>query len=228
MQLQGIRSWMLALAAVAVMGAAPKNAQAEESTPAAESPAAESPAAPARTAPPAIKRQGGRPLGFLVRMGLEGGGDKLVTVEWEDGDKTDITAGGLLTFSGGLLYHPDAPFAVEATIGYKFDQVNGSNGKIQFTRVPVDVVVSWARSGHRLGVGGTMHLSPTFTCDVDGMCDGSVSYHDAFGTLLQYVYGRGRDHGWEIGARATFIRYKGNGLEAVDGTCFGVILGAWL
>jgi hypothetical protein len=182
MQLQGIRSWMLALAVAMVIGAAPT--LAEESTPATEEspPATEPTPAPAPRETPAVKRQGGRPLGFLVRMGLEGGGDKLVTVEWEDGDKQDITAGGLLTFSGGLLYHPDAPYAIEATIGYKFDRVNGSNGKIQFTRVPLDMVVSWARSGHRLGVGGTMHLSPTFTCEVDGMCDGSVSYDDAFGT----------------------------------------------
>lgn len=227
-QLQGIRRWMLALAVVAAMGAPPTGAQAEESTPAVEPTPA--PVADSTTprATPTIKRSSGRPLGFLVRMGIEGGGDKLASVEWEDGDKTNITAGGLISFSGGLLYHPDAPIAVEATIGYKFDRVNGSNGKIQFTRVPVDLVVSWARSGHRLGLGGTMHLSPTFTCKVDELCDDSVSFDNAFGSIVQYAYGRGRDRGWEIGARATFITYKGNGLASTDGTCVGVIFGGWL
>lgn len=204
----GIRGCLLTLAVLAAAGGAPARAQWEEKAP---------------------TPRGGRAVGFLLRMSFEGGGDKLASVEWEDGDETDIKAGGLATFAGGLLYHPAAPYAVEATFGYKFDKANAENGKIQFTRWPVDLIVSWVPyRGNRLGIGGTVHLSPKFTCEVDGICDGSVTFDNAFGTIVQYAYGWGRDQGFELGARATFIHYKHEGLEAIDGTCFGVIVGGWL
>jgi len=218
MRVEAIRSggWMLAV--VVALGAVPARAQWTEDQPARSS----------NRAPSQGRAGGYRPVGVLLRMGLDAGGDELASVEFSNGDSTKVRAGGLVSFAGGILFHPDAPFALEGTIGYKIDQAKAENGKISFSRVPVDVIASFAHGGHRLGAGGTIHLSPTYSCKVDGFCDGSVSYDNALGGIVQYAYGWGRDHGFELGVRGTLISYKRNGLPTLSGNCVGVILGGWL
>lgn len=175
---------------------------------------------------------GRRKVGFLLRVGLDAGGDELVKVSWSDGDTGSIKAGQLFTVAGGVLYRSDAPWAVEGTIGYKFDKVNGSNGSIQFSRIPIDLIVDWTHGGHRLGAGPTVHLAPKLSCDASGTCDGvsDVSYRTAIGGILQYAYGFpvGLNGGFDVGVRCTVIRYSGSGLRTIDGTSAGVIFGGWL
>jgi hypothetical protein len=116
------------------------------------------------------------------------------------------------------------------TAGYKFDQVNGSNGSIKFTRIPVDVVASYVYGGHRVGAGATAHLAPKFSCEAEGFCNDSVSYGTALGAIAQYAYGFrvAGSGGLELGARYTRVKYKGSGLETLDGSGFGLIFGGWL
>jgi hypothetical protein len=213
--------WLCTLAALAVAASAPQ-AHAQEASPA---PTASEPSEPtvATPAPPS------RSVALLVRMDLAFGGKELARVQWSDGTEGKLKAGQLMTFAAGVLFHPELPVAVEGTVGYKFDQVNGSNGSIKFTRLPVDVVVSYAYRGHRLGAGLTAHLSPKFSCAVDGLCDTSTQYRTAFGPLAQYAYGFriGNNGGFELGARYTRVKYSGSGLETIDGSGFGLLAGAW-
>lgn len=172
----------------------------------------------------------GRPLGFLLRMGFDFGGDKLVEVRWDNGDKGTLRAGQLISFGAGFLYHPNAPWALEGTIGYKFDKVNGSNGTIEFTRFPLDLVVAWAARGHRLGAGPTVHLSPKYRCDATGLCDQTVSFDTAVGGILQYAYGfrLGASAGLDAGLRYTFVDYEASaGPGSIDGSGFGFFFGGW-
>lgn len=175
---------------------------------------------------------GRRNAGVLLRMGFDAGGDELVKVRWSNGKRGSIKAGQLMTLAAGVLYRPDAPWALEGTIGYKLDKVNGSNGSIQFTRIPLDLIVDWAHGGHRLGAGPTVHLAPTLSCDADGACDGvgDVTFDTAFGGILQYAYGFpvGLNGGFDVGVRCTVIRYSGSGLRTADGTSAGFFFGGWL
>lgn len=166
-----------------------------------------------------------RDVHFIGRLALEGGGEDLVEVEYSDGSSKTVTGGGLVTFSGGLVYTPETlPIAVEALIGYKVDSVTGSNGDIKFTRLPLDLIASYRIGNFRVGGGVTYHLSPELTCNVDGMCDGSVSLDPALGGLVQFAYGR-YDGGfvWDLGLRGTIINYKAPG-GSFDGSCFGGFL----
>jgi hypothetical protein len=210
-------STFTALALVAVAGDA--NAQSASGVP----------AAPAARALP----QPTRNVGFLLRMNFDFGGDKLAELQWDDGDDVTLKAGQLMTFAAGVLYRrPAAPWAVEATLGYKFDKANGSNGSIGFTRVPLDVVASFVKGGHRIGAGPTVHLAPTLSCDADGICDGAVDvdYDTAFGGILQYAYGFrvGANAGLDVGLRYTFIKYSASDLETLDGSGIGFFFGGWL
>lgn len=182
------------------------------------------PATPATAAAPPTRN-----VGYLIRMDFAFGGDELERVTWDNGDETKLKAGQLMTFAGGLIYRPDAPWALESTIGYKFDQANGSNGTIKFTRIPVDVVISYANSGHRLGVGATAHLSPKYSCEVDGYCDASASYDTALGAIAQYAYGfrLGVNGGLDVGVRYTRVQYSATGLPNLDGSNFGFFFGGW-
>lgn len=185
--------------------------------------------APAEAAAP-VPPPPSRDLAFLLRMHLTFGGTELAHVEWSDGEESRLKAGQLMTFAAGALYHPAAPWAVEGTVGYKFDQVNGSNGSIKFTRIPVDLVGSYVFRGHRLGAGVTAHLAPKFSCEAAGLCDVSASYGTALGAIAQYAYGLrvGNNGGLDLGLRYTRLKYSGSGLETIDGSGFGFFFGGWL
>jgi hypothetical protein len=212
----------LCIAATLVLTASALDAHAQSASPEA------GPLAPAE--PPAATPPPSRDIGLLVRMGVGFGGKELAHVQWSDGEESKLKAGQLLSFAVGGLFHPAAPWAVEGTVGYKFDQVNGSNGSIKFTRIPVDVVGSYVFRNHRLGAGVTAHLAPKFACDAAGICSDSVSYSTALGAIAQYAYGFrvGQNGGIDLGARYTRVKYSGSGLETIDGSGFGFFFGGWL
>lgn len=188
-------------------------------------------------APGAARADGGdapaeRPVGLLLRMGFDFGGDTIATARYDDGTSTTVKAGGLVHVAGGLLFHPDAPFSVEATFGYKADNATAKNGEIKFDRLPLDLIASYVVARrHRLGAGPTLHLNPKATCSVTGICNESLRFKNAWGFVGQYAYGIPLgSSGAELGARYTVITYapKTAGVKSVDGSAFGVFFGFWL
>jgi len=139
-----------------------------------------------------------------------------------DGSTQKLSAGGLVHLAAGLVYTPaGTPLVVEATLGYKVDDVTGSNGQLQFSRWPLELLASYRIERHRVGGGLAYHLSPTYTCDVGGLCNFSSTADDALGAVVQYAYGN-YDGGfvWDVGARLTFITYRAPGGD-FGGTSFG-------
>ena len=164
----------------------------------------------------------------LVRMGLDSGGDDLITVVYSGGETADIKAGQLFTFAGGIMYHPEATnYAVEATIGYKFDKANATNGTVEFTRMPIDLIASYRNENHRIGAGLTYHLSPELTCEISAICSGNVNFSDAQGFVIQYGYEFETLTGsiLDIGVRYTSIDYEMEGISGeVDGSAPGIFV----
>jgi hypothetical protein len=174
-----------------------------------------------------------RPVGLLLRLGFDFGGDTVARAKYEDGSDKRLQAGQLVSVAGGLIYHPrTVPVAAEATFGHKADRADGSKGRTRFTRYPVDLVVSCVVADHvRLGLGPTLHLSPRLSCDVGGQCAGSVGFANAWGGIIQAAFGVPiGDSGLDLGARYTRITYRSRvaGAPAVDGSSFGVFLGGWI
>jgi hypothetical protein len=161
----------------------------------------------------------------LVRMAVDVGGDTIVDLIYTNGDTTTLKGGQLVTFSGGLVYRPQGKdFMLEATLGYKFDKANGSNGTVEFTRFPLDVIASYPAGSHRVGGGLTFHMNPKYRCDVSGVCADNIQFSNAMGLVLQYGYNFGT--GFDVGARVTSIKYKpqGGGPE-LDGSGVGFFFG---
>ncbi len=173
-----------------------------------------------------------------MRIGYESGGDDFATVTATDGSTQSLTVGDGVTISAGVLYHPKAAVTLEATLGYKFKQVNYSNGSVEATRIPLDVIFSLGNAvGFRVGVGATAHFSPTFSCNLTNICQGDVSLDTAYGGIVQmaYGFGLGPNSGLEIGIRYTLISYSGsgitntsNGTNSLDGSCAGLFVSSWL
>lgn len=186
-------------------------------------------AASAGPAGPDTAQPAARTLSFLYRLNLEFGGDEIATIMSTDGNSNTLTAGGLAAWSGGLFYHPDAPWTLEATLGYKSQKLSYDNGSIQFTRYPVDVIASWRAGGFRLGLGATAHLSPTINCNIDGLCRGEVSLDTAYGGIVQSAYSFQRGSvAFDLGVRLTTIKYSSSEVSKLDGSCVGVFVGGWL
>lgn len=228
------------VAVVALLAAPAAKAQpvAEPPTTPGPQPAANAPAANTpRAAGPSARAR--RSLGGLLRMNLDFGGDKVAELSWTDGDTTTIKAGQLVTFSAGAIYQPAAPFAIEATVGYKFDGANASNGSVEFRRIPLDLIASFAHGRHRIGAGPTLHVSPTYECDssIPGCTFTKIEYENAVGGIVQYAYalplGASPNAALEFAVRYTLVQYEpklarvaaGVVLAKLDASAPGFLLG---
>ncbi len=103
----------------------------------------------------------------LVGVGLTFGGDKLAEAVYSNGDTTNIKAGGLVDIYGGAEWRADgSPFAVQATIGYHFDNASGRNGSIRFERFPIELIGLWSAAPNvRLGLGARYAMSARLVSD---------------------------------------------------------------
>jgi len=187
-------------------------------------------------ASPVLTPRPHRSVAFLMRFGVEFGGDKIGEVMSTEGDSRSIEAGGLVSFSGGVFIHPDAPWTIEATLGYKSDTASYKNGDFSFIRIPIDLIGSYRTGNLRIGAGVTVHLAPQVSCNLDGLCNFQINLDNAVGAIVQLAYGVPRGNaGYEFGARFTSITYTGDqivneqtGKNELDGSCLGLFVGGWL
>jgi hypothetical protein len=175
-----------------------------------------------------------RNIGLLLRIGLDYGGDDIATVmvisDLGDRSTKTLKGGGLGSGSVGLIYRAETAWTLEATFGIKFDGVGEGNDHVRFWRLPVEVIGSAALGSVRLGGGPTVHLSPTFSCQIAGDCNESISLNTALGGILQLAYaGHFRGNaGYNVGLRYTHITYSADGFEDVNGSSIGGFFGFWL
>ncbi|MEK9802138.1 MAG: hypothetical protein VW475_01885 [Curvibacter sp.] len=87
-------------------------------------------------------------------VGYGFGGDALVSGNWTDGTPWDLKAGqGTVLALGGDLRLTDS-FSIQGSAGYHRNSVDGTNGNVVFTRVPVELLGFYALTDQvRLGLG---------------------------------------------------------------------------
>jgi hypothetical protein len=142
----------------------------------------------------------------VLKAGLDFGGDTLVTVTFSDGSRESIDANDGLFFGGGVSIRNEAKTVeTEVTLTYKVWDVTGSNGDIEFRRLPVDALVFYLTDKWRLGGGVTYHLNPKL--DGSGVASGvDVTYKNAIGLLLAAEYRVSEQ--FAFGLRYTNIEYE--------------------
>lgn len=151
-----------------------------------------------------------------VDGGFAFGGDKLVTVTYNNGDTKTLYAGDGLYGDLGVQHNfADSGWSLKATAGFDYTAAAGSNATVSFNRYPLDLLAIYSVGRSHIGFGLTEHLSPRL--DLDGLGP-NVDFENATGVVLQYQY-------WLFGVRLTGINYKvsgcGTGCSSVSGNSLG-------
>lgn len=149
---------------------------------------------------------------FVFFGALSNGGETLA----ETTDGQDLRAGGLLQFSAGIENPVSDDLVLQTMFGLKFDSITASDGDASFARYPIDVSLIKRTEKFELGMGLSYHMNPKF--DINGAISGTLNFDDALGTTLAMGI---RSNKAAIGARFTFIDYKGGGFT-VDGNNLGL------
>lgn len=165
---------------------------------------------------------GERAVRGLVGIGLAGGGDKLATVQWSNGDTTNIKAGGLVDFRVGVdVRLADSPFSLVATVGWFSDSANGDNGSVRFERYPLELMGTWRiTEAYRLGLGVRNVGDGKLKGRGAASNLGTTTFKGEVGYVLEGEWLFGRN--WGVALRYVGEEYKApNGLK-VDGSHVGV------
>ena len=140
---------------------------------------------------------------MTVDGGFSGGGDKLATVIYTNGDTRSIYAGDGLFGDFGVQHNfADTDWSLKGTLGFDYWAVTASNATTTFVRYPLDVLAIYNIGRSHIGFGPNQ------------------SFDNATGVILQYQY-------WMFGVRLTSIRYKVSGGCIGDCSVSGNSLGAF-
>lgn len=154
-------------------------------------------------------------------VGYNGGGDKLATLTFTDGDTESIDANAGLFLHGGLIFYPErrSDFGTQITLGYQFDDSLAENGNAEFTVIPLEVMQFINFSRARVGLGVTLHIDPQI--DGDGIVNNlTFNFDDAAGVIAQFEFRFAEN--LSAGVRVTAIEYDGPGLtKEVSGNSVG-------
>jgi hypothetical protein len=161
----------------------------------------------------------------VLGLDLTGGGESLISVEYNGGTRREISSGGLMHVFGGVEYtEPGAAWTIQATVGYHFDRASASNGSVSFSRVPFEVLGFWNVNDHwRLGGGLRKATSSEF--DVSGVLNDyatDFNMRTSVGFVLQGEYQFGQHA--SVFVRYVDEKYKSNYLVGgeVDGSHGGL------
>lgn len=158
------------------------------------------------------------PIYGVLNLGLDFGGDTLITVYLTDGSTDSIEAGTGVYISGGLgTTFSEGKYDGQVTFGYKTTGISASNGSLDWTRFPLEVLGYYNYDKLRLGGGITYHLNSTL--EGTGVAAGEFNFDDSLGYILEGQY-RSTDQ-MSMGLRMTMLKYK-VGSASIDGGSFGL------
>ena len=165
---------------------------------------------------------------FVIDGGLHFGGDRLVTIYNDNGTSQDVKAGQLLSVAGGYIFELSESMDMSVTFGLKVDSArinNGDDGKVSFTRYPLNVLLFHRTEAWRFGAGLTYHLNPELKIETSYYSD-TYEFEDALGMLAEVRY-YFTDRAF-VGGRYTKIEYELNDGPynyKFDGSSTGIVLG---
>ncbi len=141
-----------------------------------------------------------------AKVGYDTGGDTLVTVVFNNGDRENIKANQGFFFGGGVsIVTQDKAIETEISLTYKVDDITASNGDVTWSRWPLDALVFYRWDKVRVGGGLTDHFSPKLSGG--GVVSGlNVSFKTSVGEILQADWRITEK--MNLGARYTILDYE--------------------
>ncbi|MEJ6981812.1 hypothetical protein WG906_15195 [Pedobacter sp. P351] len=155
------------------------------------------------------------PFRFLIRGGLEYGGDDVAEVYFVDGSKQSVKAGQGASIGIGAEYQVPGlkRLLFHATAGYKFVTTKADNANISLSRVPVQLTANWmATKKLRFGAGLASHQVIRFKADDLGE---DITFRGALGPTVELAYS-------VIGLTYTAITYKDQADQKYSANAIGV------
>jgi opacity protein-like surface antigen len=142
------------------------------------------------------------PFKFMIGTGLTYGGDSMVSVPLSDSSQDVFRAGGLVYTYGGAEYQLTDKVALQATVGYHMNYARASSdGKVRFTRIPVDLLALYAitdkirvgggaqfvNSPELKGSGAASSVNQKYDSTVGAVMEGEYLFTPHIGLKLRYV-----------------------------------------
>lgn len=166
---------------------------------------------------------------FSVHAGLTYGGDDLSTLEYENGDKIDISAGGLALLGAGFNINVTDAISVKLNGSYHFDMASADNGDTSFSRFEFEVIPYYhINENVRIGAGIAYHTGIEYSSDFDV----DVEFDSTAGFIVSGDYQLDNSMG-KIEVRYVSVDYTANklgnysldGLDvpSIDGNHFGIL-----
>jgi len=157
----------------------------------------------------------GSRAGLLVQVDADFGGDKIATVDFEDGDSQDVRAGQGLALSVGGYFRPieSSRLEIDFGLGYKFVTTAASNADIHLTRTLAQLGARYRwPNGFYLAGGLMRHIDPKLNGD-DFFED--VQFDDATGFNAEI--------GWRwISLHYVQMDYSNPFFEDIDASSIGL------
>jgi len=135
----------------------------------------------------ATRSRGGSRIQPFWEAGLAYGGDTIGSIIFVGGDAQDIKAGDGFSFGGGIVQRINDRFGIKYTAAYKVSFSAASNADVMKTVLPIDIIPYYRTGDHKIGVGLSMHLSPSV--DWDWLAP-TMDFDDATGITLEYAFRR--------------------------------------
>jgi hypothetical protein len=159
------------------------------------------------------------PVRFLFGIGLSGGGDKLVSGQYEDGSTADIRAGGLVYLTAGIDYHIIPEFSLQGTINYHVDDASAWNGDLRFERFPIELIGYYQPNPvFRVGGGVRYTVSPKLSSNGNAP-EANASFRNTTSAVAEAEYFVDPNTGIKL--RYVHETFKARGRE-IDGSHVGI------
>jgi len=165
-----------------------------------------------------------RPLRALLGIGVTRGGDSLIVVGYRNSPETsDVRAGQQIDLRAGADWRPggQGPFALQASVGYFSQSVNGLDGRVRFERWPLEVLGLW-QPGERWRAGAGLRYVGNATLLGRGVVSGlgEIKFKGKPGGLVEGEWLARASVG--IALRYVVEEYEAPTGEKVDGSHFGL------
>jgi len=122
-------------------------------------------------------------------LGGSFGGDTLASGTYTNGQTFSIKAGDGLLLSGGLSFPVTDQLDLQASLGYHSTSTNANNGKIEFTRMPVELLAFYNLEGKwRLGGGARSATGAKLSTSGAAGSLGSYEFTPSLGVVLEAQY----------------------------------------
>lgn len=126
---------------------------------------------------------------LVLNGGYTYGGDTVATVNFANGDASNLKGGALYQIGiGGLYQFESQPVALRLSANFHYDLVSTRNGGVFFYRFPIESLAYYTGiEKFRIGGGARVINSPEVSTTINGVTD-RITYNNTTGIVAEVGY----------------------------------------